>query len=156
LIRITVAHPPASDTSDTDSGLGDVRHGYAPDTGHEHPAQPPLGEIGATLIADIRATVATEMALLQARAALASHGARRAAIWGGIAAAAAIVALLTLCIGMILILLPLVGPLAATLIVVALLLIVAAFGAWRARGGAADIRMAFSQQGSDPHLDDAP
>lgn len=152
--RRTGAEPATSDSRSADSGFGSVRHGYAPDAGHEPKAQPPLGEIAATLMADVRATVATEVALLQARAALAGDGARRMAIWGGIAAAAAVVALLTLCIGLIFVLLPHVGPLFATLIIVALLLIVAAVGAWQARGGMADLRMALKERGDDPHLDD--
>lgn len=149
-----MANPSPPETATPDSGLGDVRHGYAPDARHEGPVQPDLGEIAASLLADLRATAASEALLLQARATLAGDGLRRAAIWGGVAGAAAVVALLAFCVGMILVLVPHVGPLLATVIIVVLLLAIVAIGGWRARGGVTDIRIAFGVDRHDIHPDD--
>ncbi|NJS14575.1 MAG: hypothetical protein HC788_08175 [Sphingopyxis sp.] len=139
------------------AGLGDVRHGFAPNARSGNAAErEPLADIAATLIADIRATAATELALIQARAALVGDGARRAAMWGAIAGGALLVALLALVIGAILALEPYVGAAIATVIVVAMLLAIAAFAGWQARGGASDIRMALKERGDNPHLDGEP
>lgn len=141
-----------TDVEGAGPGLGDVRHGFAPATAHDPAAPaPPLGEIAAGLVADIRATAESELALIQARAALAGDGVRRAAMWGAIAGGAALIALLAIVFGIIVALVPYVGAVFATLIVGGLLLAVAAFAALRARLGAADIRTAFAEQGDHPH-----
>ena len=140
------------DVTNVGAGLGDVRHGFAPAAAHEPGASaPPLGEIAAGLVADIRATATSEIALIQARAALAGDGARRAAMWGAIAGGSVLIALLAIVFGIIVALVPYVGAVLATLIVGALLLAIAAFAALRARAGATDIRAAFAEQGDNPH-----
>lgn len=140
------------DTPDSGGGLGDVRHGFAPATPHDPGAPaPPLGEIAAGLVADIKATAESELALIQARAALAGDGVRRAAMWGAIAGGAMLIALLAIVFGVIVALVPYVGAVFATLIVGGLLLALAAFAALRARAGATDIRAAFAERGDDPH-----
>jgi len=149
-----VAQPTETDVDAGTAGLGEVRHGFAPDAARgEKVERQPLTDIAAELIADIRATAATELSLLQARAALAGDGVRRAAMWGAIAGGALLVALLAIVIGAILALMPLVGAALATLIVVAILLATAGFAGWRAQGGARDIRMALGERGDNPHLD---
>ncbi|MDX2209590.1 MAG: phage holin family protein [Sphingopyxis sp.] len=141
-----------SDASDAGGGLGDVRHGFAPVTAHDAAAPPPpLADIAANLVADIKATAESELALIQARAALAGDGVRRAAMWGAIAGGAALIALLAIVFGVIVALVPYVGAVFATLIVGGLLLALAAFAALRARTGAADVRTAFAEQGDNPH-----
>jgi hypothetical protein len=137
---------------DAGGGLGDVRHGFAPAAPHDPAAPaPPLADIAAGLVADIKATAESELALIQARAALAGDGVRRAAMWGAIAGGAALIALLAIIFGIIVALVPYVGAVIATLIVGGLLLALAAFAALRARAGATDIRMAFAEKGDDPH-----
>jgi Putative Actinobacterial Holin-X, holin superfamily III len=147
-----VAKTVKTDATDAGAGLGDVRHGFAPTAPHDSAAPtPPLGEIAAGLVADIKATAQSEIALIQARAALAGDGARRAAMWGAIAGGAALIALLAIIFGAIVALVPYTGAVLATLIVGAVLLVIAAVAAIRARAGAADIRAAFAEQGDNPH-----
>jgi hypothetical protein len=135
-----------------DAGLGDVRHGFAPVSAPEPAASaPPLADIAADLIADIKATAEGELALIQARAALAGDGVRRAAMWGSIAGGAVLIALLAIIFGAIVALVPYTGAVLATLIVGGLLLALAAFAALRARAGATDIRAAFTEQGDNVH-----
>lgn len=136
-----------------DERLGDVRHGFAPDksgVGGDGEA-PPLADIAAQMIEDVKATAATELALLQARAALVGDGALRAAMWGAIAGGTLLIAVLAMVFGGILALIPHIGPVAATLIMSAGLLVIAVFAGWRARRGAADIRIAFGERGEDVH-----
>jgi hypothetical protein len=147
-----VARARTTKAAEADGGLGDVRHGFAPTTTHDDAAAaPPLGEIAAGLVADIKATAESELALIQARAVLAGDGVRRAAMWGAIAGGAALIALLAIVFGIIVALVPFVGAVLATLIVGGLLLALAAFAALRARSGATDIRMAFAEKGDNPH-----
>ena len=98
-------------------------------------------------------TVQAELALLEARGALASHGVKWASAWGFVAACSLLVALLAVAFGAILVLAPHVGPLLATLIVVAALIGLAGFAGWRAKRSAGDVKLALrsdlSPQGSD-------
>lgn len=148
--RVKAEKPPVA------KDLADVRHGFAPETGRKAVADgaPALADIAAQLIADIKGTAASEMALIRARAALVGDGARRAAMWGAIAGGAVLIALLAIIFGVILALTPLVGAVLATLIVGGALLLLAAVSAWNARRGARDIEAAFSERGDDVHWDD--
>lgn len=142
----------ARTTKDADARLGDVRHGFAPPSPREPDAPaPPLADIAAGLVADIKATAESELALIQARAALAGDGVRRAAMWGAIAGGAVLIALLAIIFGAIVALVPYTGAVVATLIVGGMLLALAAFAASRARAGATDIRAAFGEQGDNVH-----
>lgn len=133
-----------------------MRHGFAPaargkaDDGDS----PALANIAASLIDDIKGAAASEIALLQARAALASDGVRRAAMWGTIAGGTLLIALLAMIFGIILALVPYLGAVLATMIVGAALVLLAALAAWNARRGAADIQAAFAERGDDVHWDD--
>lgn len=133
--------------------LDDVRHGFAPDSRRraEAPDAEPLADIAARLIDDVKATANAEMELLRARAELAGDGMRRAALWGSIAGGFLLVALLILLFGAVLTLAPVVGPVGATLIVGAALVLLAGLAGWLARKGALDIKAAFSERGDDPH-----
>lgn len=146
-----------TDKPPVNKDLADVRHGFAPETGRKaaDDDKPALTDIAAQLIADIQGAAASEMALLQARAALASDGARRAAMWGAIAGGTILIALLTIIFGIILALTPYVGPVFATLIVGGLLSLLAVLAGWNARRGTRDIQMAFAERGDDVHWDDA-
>lgn len=144
---------PAASTDE--SGLDRVSHGYAPD-GQPKVAPPvPLEQIVGDVVDNLSATARAEFALLEARGELALHGASRAAIWGGVAATAAGVAVLALAFGAILALSPHLGPLLATLIVVSVLLIVAGGAAWRAHIGYGDIRTALRSDLTNEGIDDA-
>lgn len=123
--------------------LDRVSHGYAPDGRPVTPPPVPLDKIVGDVVDHVQATVKAEMALLEARGELALHGITWSATWGAVAATALGVALLALAFGAILALSPQVGPLLATLIVVAVLVAIAAFAGWRARSSYADIRTAF-------------
>lgn len=141
-----------TNTPDGSAGLADVRHGFAPATARSDAADSPaLTELAADLVADIKATAASELALIHARAALAGDGVRRAAMWGAIAGGALLIALLAIIFGAIVALVPYTGAVLATLIVGGVLLALAAVAAFRARAGAADVRAAFSEQGDNPH-----
>lgn len=139
----------APDGQDTDQGAPDgpaydrVSHGYAPDGPAVPPPPVPLDVIVRDVVDNAAATARAELALLQARGALAGHGVKWASAWGFVAACALLIAMLATAFGAILVLAPHVGPLLATLIVVAALLALAAFAGWRAKHSAADIRTAF-------------
>lgn len=132
--------PPAPSDEGT---LDRVSHGYAPDGRPVTPPPVPLDKIVGDVVDHVQATVKAEMALLEARGELALHGVTWTATWGAVAATALGVALLALAFGAILALSPQVGPLLATLIVVAVLVAIAAFAGWRAQRSYADIRTAF-------------
>jgi len=123
--------------------FGDVSHGYAPKGRPQAPPPVPLKDIVRDVVDDLSATAKAELALLEARGALAGHGIKWASAWGFVAACALLVAMLAVAFGAILVLAPRVGPLAATLIVVLALLGLAAIAAWRAKRSAADVRTAF-------------
>ncbi len=143
--------PPASDARSFDG----ISHGYAPDGPPVAPPPVPLEQIVGDVVDNLSATAKAEFALIEARSELALHGASRAAIWGGVAATAAGVALLALAFGAILALSPRVGPLLATLIVVTVLLIIAGAAAWRAHIGYGDIRTALRRDLTGEGFDDA-
>lgn len=134
--------PSASDPR----GFDRVSHGYAPE-GPAATAPPvPLEDIVRDVVDNAKATVAAELALLEARGALAAHGVKGASAWGFVAACALLVAMLAIAFGAILVLAPRVGPLLATLIVVAALIVLAAFAGWRAKAGADDIKLALRSE----------
>lgn len=134
--------------------LNRVSHGYAPDGRPLTPPPVPLEKIIDDVVDNFQATAKAELALLEARGELALHGATWTASWGAIAASALGVAMLALAFGAILALAPLIGPFGATLIVVAVLLLVAAFAGWRARASYADIRTALRRNLIDEESDD--
>jgi len=134
--------------------LNRVSHGYAPDGRPLTPPPVPLEKIIDDVVDNFQATAKAELALLEARGELALHGATWTASWGAIAASALGVAMLALAFGAILALAPLIGPFGATLIVVAVLLLVAAFAGWRARASYADIRTALRRNLVDEESDD--
>ena len=142
---------PASDERSFDG----ISHGYAPDGRPFTPPPVPLEKLVDDVVDNLSATARAELALIEARGELALHGASRTAIWGGVAATAAGVALLALAFGAILALSPQVGPLMATLIVVCVLLAVAAFAGWRAQLGYGDIRTALRRDLTNEGIDDA-
>ena len=131
-----------------------VSHGYAPDGRAETAPPVPLEKIVGDVVDNLSATARAEFALIEARGELALHGASRAAIWGGVAATAAGVALLALAFGAILALSPQIGPLLATLVVVSALLVIAALAAWRAHSHYGDIRTAFRSDLTNEGIDD--
>ena len=131
-----------------------VSHGYAPDGRPVAPAPVPLEKIVGDVVDNLSATAKAELALLEARGELALHGASWTASWGAIAASALGVAMLALAFGAILALTPHVGPLLATLIVVAVLLLIAAFAGWRARRSYGDIRTALRRDLTNEEPDD--
>lgn len=120
-----------------------VSHGYAPGGPSAKTPPQPLGDIVRDVTDNLSATVKAEIALLEARGALAGHGIKWASAWGFVAACALLVAMLAVAFGVILVLAAYVGPLLATLIVVALLVALAAFAGWRAKVSAGDVRTAF-------------
>lgn len=131
-----------------------VSHGYAP--GGRTVASPPvpLKEIVEEVVDNLSATAKAEIALLEARSELALHGVSWTAAWGTIAACAVGIAMLALAVGAILILMPHIGPLFATLIVVGVLLTVAAFAGWRAQVAYGDIRTALRRDLTNEEPDD--
>ncbi|WP_432770325.1 MAG: phage holin family protein [Sphingopyxis sp.] len=132
-----------------------ISHGYAPDGPPVPPAPVPLSQIVDDVVDNLSATAKAELALLEARGELALHGATWSAAWGTIAACALGVAMLALAFGAILALSPQIGPLLATLIVVAVLLAIGAFAGWRARRSYRDIRMALRRDLTNEGIDDA-
>ena len=120
-----------------------VSHGYAPDGRPVTPPPVPLEKIVGDVVDDLRATAEAELTLLKARGALAYHGVGWTSAWGFIAACALLVAMLALAFGAILVLAQHIGPLLATLIVFAVLLLVAAIAGWRARLNYGDVKAAF-------------
>ena len=137
--------PPTSASASDPHGFGGVSHGYAPDGPPSTPPPVPLEDIVRDLVDDAKQTVQAELALLEARGALASHGVKWASAWGFVAACSLLVALLAVAFGAILVL--------ATLIVVAALIGLAGFAGWRAKRSAGDVKLALrsdlSPQGSD-------
>lgn len=143
--------PPTPDARSFDG----ISHGYAPDGRPVTPPPVPLEKIVGDVVDNLSATARAELALIEARGELALHGASRAAIWGGVAATAAGVALLALAFGAILALSPHLGPLLSTLIVVGVLLVIAAFAVWRAQLSYGDIRTALRRDLTNEGMDDA-
>ena len=135
-------------------GFDGISHGYAPEGPAAAPQQVPLADIVDDVVDNLSATAKAELALLEARGELALHGASWAAAWGGVAACALGVAMLALAFGAILALAPKVGPLLATLIVVAVQLLVAPFSAWRAKRSYGDIRTALRRDLVNEGIDD--
>ncbi|WP_374525824.1 phage holin family protein [Sphingopyxis sp.] len=135
-------------------GFDGVSHGYAPDGRPAQPPPVPLDKIVGDVVDNLSATAKAELALLEARSELALHGASWTAGWGAVAASAAGIAMLALAFGAILVLMPHVGPLLATLIVVAVLLAVAAFAGWRAQIAYNDIRTALRRDLTNEGIDD--
>ncbi|KAB2853050.1 MAG: hypothetical protein F9K41_14090, partial [Sphingopyxis terrae] len=66
--------PPTSASASDPHGFGGVSHGYAPDGPPSTPPPVPLEDIVRDLVDDAKQTVQAELALLEARGALASHG----------------------------------------------------------------------------------
>ncbi|WP_260583455.1 phage holin family protein [Sphingopyxis sp. PET50] len=131
-----------------------MSHGYAPGGPAVTPPPVPLEKIVGDVVDNVSAAAKAELALLEARGELALHGATWTAAWGTIAACALGVAMLALAFGAILALAPHVGPLLATLIVVATLLLIAAFAGWRARSSYGDIRTALRRDLAGEGIDD--
>lgn len=146
--------PAPSDARSDEGALNRVSHGYAPDGRPIAPPPVPLEKIIDDVVDNFQATARAELALLEARGELALHGATWAASWGAVAASALGVAMLALAFGAILALTPQVGPLLATLIVVGVLLLIAAFAGWRAKASYADIRTALRRNLIDEESDD--
>lgn len=132
-----------------------VSHGYAPDGRPLAPPPVPLEQIVDDLVDNLSATAKAELALLEARSQLALHGATWTAAWGTVAASALGIAMLALAFGAILALAPHVGPFVATLIVVAVLLVVAGLAGWRAQRSYNDIRTALRRDLTSERIDDA-
>lgn len=149
--------PPVKPDSPAPSDAGTldrVSHGYAPGGPAVTPPPVPLEKIVGDVVDNVSAAAKAELALLEARGELALHGATWTAAWGTIAACALGVAMLALAFGAILALAPHVGPLLATLIVVAALLLIAAFAGWRARSSYGDIRTALRRDLAGEGIDD--
>jgi hypothetical protein len=85
----------------------------------------PIGQLFSQLVDDGKRYARAEVELYKAKAADKAQPVKRAAIYGGIALTLALSAVTALLVGLILALQTLVGPLAATLIVVLVTLIVA-------------------------------
>ena len=132
-----------------------VSHGYAPDGRPLAPPPVPLEQIVGDVLDNLSATAKAELALLEARSELALHGATWTAAWGTVAASALGIAMLALAFGAILALAPHVGPFIATLIVVAILLVVAGLAGWRAQRSYNDIRTALRRDLTSERIDDA-
>lgn len=130
--------PPASDRRAFDG----VSHGYAPNGPAAPPPPVPLEDIVRDVVDNLSTTARAELALLEARGALAGHGVKWASAWGFVAACALLVAMLAVAFGAILVLAPHVGPLLATLIVFASLIALAGFAGWRAKISVGDVRTA--------------
>ena len=131
-----------------------ISHGYAPDGRPVAPPPVPREKIVGDVVDNLSATAKAELALLEARGELALHGTTWTAAWGTIAACALGIAMLALAFGAILALAPHVGPFAATLIVVAVLLVVAGFAGWRAHRSYGDIRTALRRDLTNEGIDD--
>lgn len=135
--------PSPSDAFGDQAALDRVSHGYAPVGKASEPPPVPLEKIVGDVVENVTATAKAELALLEARGILAWHGVGWASAWGFIAAAALVVALLATAFGAIMVLAPHIGPLLATLSVVGVLLLIAAFAGSRARLSYRDIKSAF-------------
>lgn len=126
--------------SDSYDGLS---HGYAPHGATPDEAPAPLVDIVNNLVDNAKATAQAEVDLLKARGEIAAQGAKTVSIWAVVALMTAFVALIAFAFGVILALATLVGPLAATGIVVAVLLVICLLAASRAKVGVSDIKVAF-------------
>lgn len=84
------------------------------------------------LVEDGRTLVEAELAYQKSRAMVAGQAAKSVAGWSALALSLVFFALMALVLGLILVLTPLIGPLGAMLLVVAGLLILAAFAGWKA------------------------
>lgn len=95
------------------------------------------------LVADGRTLLEAELAYQKSRAALAGRTAKSMAGWIALALSLVFFALMALAMGLLLTLAPLIGPLGATLLVVAALLVAAALSGWVAarRWGAMSRRL---------------
>ncbi|WP_338426186.1 phage holin family protein [Sphingopyxis kveilinensis] len=131
-----------------------ISHGYAPDSRPATSEPVPLDKIVGDVVDNLSETAKAELALIEARGELALHGATWSAAWGTLAACALGVAMLALAFGGILVLAPHVGPLLATIIVVAVLLLIAALAGWRARRAYEDIRTALRRDLVNEGIDD--
>ena len=146
---------PGSDQAAPDGPAYDhISHGYAPDGRAAPPPPVPLDVIVRDVVDNVAATAKAELALLQARGALAGQGVKWASVWGFVAACALFIAMLALAFGVILVLAARVGPLLATLIVVAALLVLAAVAGWFAKRSAGDVRTAFRSDLTNEGADD--
>ncbi|MBB5706257.1 phage holin family protein [Sphingopyxis panaciterrulae] len=123
-------------------GYDRVSHGFAPEGRAEAPPPVPLDAIVRDVVENVSAAAKAEMALIEARGSLAWHAIKWTSAWGFIAACALLVAMLAVAFGAIMVLAPHVGPLAATLIVFAALIALAAFTGWRAAHHWRDVRTA--------------
>lgn len=139
---MTSPDPDTSPDPETRRGYDRVSHGFAPEGSPESTPPVPLEDIVRDVVDNLSETAKAEMTLLEARAALAGHGAKWASAWGFVAACALLVAMLAIAFGAILVLATHIGPLLATLVVVAALVALAAFAGWRARLSVADVRTA--------------
>lgn len=119
-----------------------MSHGYAPDGRPITPPPVPLDKIVGDVVDNLSASAKAEFALLEARGALAGHGVKWASAWGFVAACSLLVAMFAVAFGAILVLVPVIGPLLATLTVVAGLIALAAFAGWRAKLSAGDVKAA--------------
>lgn len=127
-----------SDSMTAGSGAGD-----------DMPDRSLLGDLEAAW-QDGKTYVAAELAFQKTRARFATAKLKSVVIYGVAAAFLAVLALIGLTVGAILSLATLVGPLAATLIVVAVLLLVAFALARRAGGSWAALSNAFSSEETRP------
>lgn len=122
---------------------------------HDDAADPDMPD--RSLLADLQAAwqdgktyAAAELAFQKTRAQFATAKLKGVVIHGAIAAFVAVLALIGLTVGAILSLATLVGPLAATLIVVAILLFVAFIFAKRAGRNWTALMGAFTSEGDQP------
>ncbi|MDK2761202.1 MAG: phage holin family protein [Sphingopyxis sp.] len=150
-----VASDPNSPPTPNGRSFDGISHGYAPDGRPLADPPVPLEKIVGDVVDNLSATAKAELALLEARSELALHGATWTAGWGTLAASALGIAMLALAFGAILALAPHFGPLAATLMVVAALLVVAGFAGWRAHKSYGDIRTALRRDLTNEGIDDA-
>ncbi len=107
------------------------------------PPRPSIAELAARLIADARAWVQAEIALLKCRGGTLAGALRTAVILLVVALVLASLALIALAVGLVLALATLVGPGWATAIVVVALLAAAGLCGWL---GIGRIRQAFKDQ----------
>jgi hypothetical protein len=127
-------------------GFDTISHGYAPDGaaqgGEPQEAPMPLKHILRDVMDQASATAKAEITLLKARGDLAKKGVTTISIWGVAALILLAVALLAFAVGMILALATLIGPLLATLVVTAVLLLLAGLAGLRAKSGVSDMQIA--------------
>jgi Putative Actinobacterial Holin-X, holin superfamily III len=104
-------------------------------------AASPIGAL-RLLIDDARASATQEMALARTAFGIVGSELRDISLWAGIALACALVALLTLAIGLMIALASITGEWAAALIVPGALLLVTLVGGLRARAGTRRVKAA--------------